>query len=145
MLHRYAVWHALRRLRRRAGGQHVIHGHAVTVQRHVRAAITLLDWLTAHGLDLATARPGDLDTWLASDHLTDHSEAGNFVRWARRQKQTSLDFAATGWDGPSSVIDTEARWQHARRLLHDDTVKPEDRVAGLLVLLYAQVPLRSAA
>jgi hypothetical protein len=26
----------------------------------------------------------------------------------------------------------------ARRLLHDDTLKPEDRLAGLLVLFYAQ-------
>ena len=140
LLHRYAIWHALRRLRRRAGGQHVTHGQAVTVQRHVRAAITLLDWLTARGLELATARQGDLDTWLTSDHATHHGEAGNFVRWARRQKLTSLDFAATRWDGPAGVIDTEARWHHARRLLHDDTVKPEDRVAGLLVLLYAQGP-----
>jgi hypothetical protein len=140
LLHRYALWHALRRLRRRAGGQHVTLGQAVTVQRHVRAAITLLDWLTARGLELATARQGDLDTWLTSDHATHNGEAGNFVRWARRQKLTSLDFAATRWDGPSSVIDTEARWHHARRLLHDDTVKPEDRVAGLLLLLYAQGP-----
>ena len=140
VLHRYAVWHALRRLRRRAGGKHVIHGQAATVQRHVRAAITLLDWLTAYRLDLATTRQGDLDTWLTSDHATHHGDAGNFVRRARRQKLTSLDFAATRWDGPSSVIDTEARWQHARRLLHDDTGKPEDRVAGLLVLLYAQGP-----
>jgi hypothetical protein len=38
------------------------------------------------------------------------------------------------------VIDTEARWEHARRLFHDESVKPEDRVAGLLVLLYAQWP-----
>jgi hypothetical protein len=38
------------------------------------------------------------------------------------------------------VIDTEARWEQARRLLHDSTLKPEDRVAGLLVLLYAQWP-----
>jgi hypothetical protein len=29
---------------------------------------------------------------------------------------------------------------HARRLLHDDTLKPGDRVAGLLILLYAQGP-----
>jgi len=140
LLHRYALWHALRRLRRRAGGQHVTVGQAATVQRHVRAAITLLDWLTARGLALATARQGDLDTWLTSDHATHHGEAGNFVRWARRQKLTSLDFAATRWDGPASVIDTEARWHHARRLLHDDTLKPEDRVAGLLLLLYAQGP-----
>jgi hypothetical protein len=60
------------------------------------------------------------------------------VRWARRNKLTSLDFAATKWDGPRRVIDSEARWAHARRLLNDDTLKPEDRVAGLLVLLYAQ-------
>src|SRR5260221_526754 len=80
------------------------------------------------------------DTWLTSDHATHLGEAGNFVRWARRQKLTSLDFAATRWDGPASVIDTEARWHHARRLLHDDTLKPEDRVAGLLLLLYAQGP-----
>ncbi len=140
LLHRYATWHALRRLRRRAGGQHITHGQAVTVQRHVRAAITLLDWLTARGLGLGTARQGDLDTWLTSDNVTHHGEAGNFVRWARRQKLTSLDFAATRWDGPSGIIDTEARWHHARRLLHDDTIKPGDRVAGLLVLLYAQGP-----
>jgi hypothetical protein len=65
---------------------------------------------------------------------------GHFVRWAKHQKLTRLDFPATRWDGPTRVIDTEARWEHARRLLHDDSLKPEDRVAGLLVLLYAQQP-----
>lgn len=140
LLHRYATWHALRRLRRRAAGQHITLGQAVTIQRHIRAAITLLDWLTARGLDLAAARQGDLDTWLVSDYATHRGEAGNFVRWARRQKLTSLDFAATRWDGPAGIIDTQARWRHARRLLHDNTIKPEDRVAGLLLLLYAQGP-----
>jgi hypothetical protein len=140
LLHRYAVWHALHRLRRRNNGSHATHGQAVVVQQHVRAAITLLDWLTAHGLELASAGQGDLDTWLTGEHATGRREAGQFVRWAKRQKLTRLDFAATKWDGPTGVIDTEARWQHARRLLHDDTIKPEDRVAGLLVLLYAQWP-----
>jgi hypothetical protein len=60
------------------------------------------------------------------------------VRWARRQKLTGLDLAASRWDGPTGLIDTEARWQQARRFLHDDTLNPEDRAAGLLVLLYAQ-------
>jgi len=36
------------------------------------------------------------------------------------------------------VIDTEARWEQARRLLHDESLKPEDRAAGLILLLYAQ-------
>ena len=62
------------------------------------------------------------------------------MRWAKRQKLTTLDFAATKWAGPNGDIDSEARWQQARRLLHDTSIKPEDRVAGLLVLLYAQWP-----
>jgi hypothetical protein len=42
---------------------------------------------------------------------------------------------ATKWGGTTRIIATEARWGHAYRLLHDNTLKPEDRVAGLLVLL----------
>lgn len=140
MLHHYGLWHATRRLRRRNNGAHATYGQARCVQRNLKAAITLLDWLTARGLDLATARQGDLDTWLTSGHPAGRREAGNFVRWAKAQKLTSLDFAATRWDGPSGIIDDESRWEQARRLLHDDTTKPEDRVAGLLVLLYAQTP-----
>jgi hypothetical protein len=102
--------------------------------------VTLLDWLAAHELTLATARQGDLETWLAGDEAVLRREAGHFVRWAKQQELTRLDFAATKWGGPTQVIDTEARLAQARWLLHDETVKPEDRVAGLLVLLYAQWP-----
>ena len=45
-------------------------------QRHVRAAITLLDWLTARDLTLATARQGDLDTWLTSEHAASAARPG---------------------------------------------------------------------
>ena len=44
---------------------------------------------------------------------------GDFVRWARRQKLTRLDFAAVKWGGPTGVIDTETRWEQARWLLHE--------------------------
>jgi hypothetical protein len=100
----------------------------------------LLDWLRARGLTLHTARQNDLESWLVSEHLTHRREAGHFVRWARKQKLTNLDFAAERWGGPSTVIDGETRWNQARWLLHDSTVKSEDRVAGLLVMLYAQWP-----
>lgn len=138
LLHRYALWHALHRLRRRNNGRHATHGQRVAVQRNIRAAITLLDWLADRGLDLTNARQDDLEQWQASARATARVDAGNFVRWARRNKLTGLDFAATKWDGPQRAIDSEARWAHARRLLHDEAIKAEDRVAGLLVLLYAQ-------
>jgi hypothetical protein len=138
LLHRYAVWHIVRRLRARLGGTHATSGQVVAAQRNIKAAIALLDWLTARHLTLDGARQGDLDAWLASAQATHRTDAGNFVRWARRHNLTRLDFAAVRWGGPSGVIDTEARWEQARRLIHDDSLKPEDRLAGLLVLLYAQ-------
>lgn len=140
LLRRYALWHILRRLRRRLNGTHATHNQLVTARQHVRAAITLLDWLAANDLTLAAADQGDLDTWLTSDDAIHRHEAGHFVRWANKQKLTSLELPAARWGGPTGVIDTEARWEQARRLLHDETIKPEDRVAGLLVLLYAQWP-----
>ncbi len=81
LLHRYATWHVLHRLRRRNNGKHATHGQATVVQQHVRSAITLLDWLTGHGLTLANAGQGDLDTWLSIDQATggarpDTSSAG---------------------------------------------------------------------
>ena len=140
LLHRYAVWHVIRRLRGRLGGTHATHGQVLAAQRIIKAAIALLDWLTAHDLTLAAARQGDLETWLASAQASHRTDAGNFVRWARKQKLTTMDFAAIRWGGPAGMIDTETRWEQARWLLHDDTLRPEDRVAGLLVLLYAQWP-----
>ena len=140
LLHAYAVWHLLRRLRARLGGADPTHGQAVVVQQHVRAAIKLLDWCTARDLTITTARQGDLDNWLSSDDASHRRQVGHFVRWAKKQKLTNLEFPAVKWYGPVAAIDTEGRWENARRLLHDDTVEHEDRVAGLLVLLYAQWP-----
>jgi hypothetical protein len=140
LLHRYAVWHVIRRLRGRLGTTYATHSQALAAQQNIKAAMALLDWLTARDLTLATARQGDLETWLSSSQATRRTDAGNFVRWAKKHHLTRLDFATVRWAGPSGVIDTETRWEQARWLLHDDTLKPEDRVAGLLVLLYAQYP-----
>jgi hypothetical protein len=140
LLHRYAIWHVVRRLRSRLGGARATYSQAVAARRNIKAATVLLDWLTARGLTLATARQADLEAWLSSEHETYRADAGNFIRWARKHKLTQLDAAAARWSGPSGVIDTETRWEQARWLLHDGTLRPEDRVAGLLVLLYAQWP-----
>jgi hypothetical protein len=140
LVHRYAIWHVVRRLRSRLGGAHATYSQAVAARRNIKAATVLLNWLTARGLTLATARQADLDAWLSSEHGTYRANAGDFIRWARKHKLTRLDSAAARWSGPSGVIDTESRWEQARWLLHDSTLKPEDRVAGLLVLLYAQWP-----
>jgi hypothetical protein len=96
LLHRYAVWHLLRRLPRRSSGE-TTYNQMACVRQHVRAAIVLLDWLTARGLTLATCGQGDLEVWITSPGTTHRREAGHFVRWASAQKLTSLEFPATKW------------------------------------------------
>jgi hypothetical protein len=96
--------------------------------------------LAASDLALDSARQPGLEAWLLDEHPAHRREVGHFLRWAKQNKLTSLEFAATRWDGPTRTIDIDDRWEQARRLLHDNALKPEDRVAGLLVLLYAQWP-----
>jgi hypothetical protein len=94
LLHRYAVWHVVRRLRGRLAGAQATHGQVLAAQRNIKAAIALLDWLTARDLTLASARQGDLEEWRAGAQPAHRTDAGDFVRWARRHKLTRLDFAA---------------------------------------------------
>jgi hypothetical protein len=134
----YAAWHHLRRLRGRLDGRPASRDQAKNVRDHVAAAAAFLDWLTAHGLTLAACTQADLDQWLAgtSSHLV---RSANFVRWAAARRHASgLTAPATRWTGPSGPLDQDRRWADARRLLHDGTYPPADRVAGLLILLYAQ-------
>lgn len=138
ILHRYAVWHLLRRLRRRNNGRATTHQQYGVVHQHVRAAVILLDWLASQQLTLPTCGQADLDRWLTSDQASHRYQAGHFVRWAASQRLTTLEFPATRWLGPTRTIDDDARWDAARLLLHDDTLGDRDRLAGLLVLLYAQ-------
>jgi hypothetical protein len=85
LLHHYAVWHLLGRLRRRITGADTTHDQLVGIHQHVKAAIAFLDWLTARNLTLADCRQSDLDAWITSDHASYRCESGHFIRWAKQQ------------------------------------------------------------
>jgi len=138
LLKRYAVWHLLRRLRRAHIGEVVTYNQATTVKARLRAALELLDWLAGRGVTLSSADQSHIDDWLAGQGATLRRDAGTFVRWAASHKLTGLELPATRWNGPTGTLDGEQRWEQARWLLRDDTIEAADRVAGLLVLLYAQ-------
>ncbi len=144
VLRRYATWHLLRRLRGRNNGRPVTREQQDVVQQQVRAAVALLDWLGSRDLALGTCGQADLDEWLSSAGASHRHHAGHFVRWAARQRLTAVSFPAVRWRGPVRALDDDARRDAARRLLHDETVNARDRLAGLLVLLYAQPVARVA-
>jgi hypothetical protein len=139
ILRGYAIWHHLRRLRARLGTEHATHLQALNVRCHVTAAANFLDWLTAQNLTLATCTQPDLERWAVNLEASYREETGNFIRWSLRHRHAHhLTFGAERWTGPRSTIDGEKRWDDARRLLHDQSLPTGDRVAGLLLLLYAQ-------
>jgi hypothetical protein len=139
LLHRYVVWHHLRRLRRRLGTAHASRLQALNVRSHATAAAGFLDWLTGQNLTLTDCAQPDLERWAASDDASYKEETSHFIRWAVQHRHaTGLTYGTVRWTGPRTTLDTEKRWADARRLLADDTITTSDRVAGLLLLLYAQ-------
>lgn len=138
LLHRYLIWYLLRRLRSRNNGQPVTRQQSKMIHRLARGTLAFLDWLDAHGLTLGTCQQADLDRWRTDQSAIYREETGRFVRWARAHKLTTGHLASVRWNGPAQLLDHQHRWDTARRLLHDNALKAEDRFAGLLVLLYAQ-------
>ncbi|MGW6922089.1 hypothetical protein ACWGA9_12545 [Streptomyces sp. NPDC054950] len=65
-------------------------------------------------------------------------ETGHFVRHSVQNRHAhGLTCGTVRWTGPQGAIDGEKRWADARRLLNDDRLPTTDRVAGLLLILYA--------
>jgi hypothetical protein len=151
VLHRYAVWHLLRKLRQRHRAAAAQHGRTPGtvpqttrrqddyVRQHVRAATAVFGLMREQGLTLASLTHPHLDRWAADRRFTDHQATGHFLRWAVASKHATRVKPSTPWPARrTGPYDTERRWASARRLLHDATLQLPDRVAGLLVLLYAQ-------
>ncbi len=140
LLHRYLTWHLLRRLRSRNNGRPTTRQQVLRIRAHRRAAEAFLDWLDTHNLTLTTFRQPDLDRWLTDPAGGYRYETATFIRWAHANKLTTAYLPARRWRGPVNPLNDDHRWATARKLLHDTTIEIEDRLAGLLLLLYAQGP-----
>ena len=128
-----------RRLCGRLGASHATHLQTATVRSHITAAVNFLDRLSSRGLALTAGTQPDLDQWKAGEDRSYRNQTGHFIRWATKNRMAKeLTFGAERWQGPVGPHDSEGRWDDARRLLHDATLTTADRVAGLLLLFYAQ-------
>jgi hypothetical protein len=94
ILHQYARWYLLRRLRSRLApasqpGEHdpqtrryATDRETANIRNRVRAAITVLDLAAESDLTLASITQADLDTWAAAAKFTYRDCTGTFIRWA---------------------------------------------------------------
>jgi hypothetical protein len=138
VLHRYTVWHLSVDCGNETTATPPPSNSSTRVRQRIYAAVAFLDWLAKHQLTLGSCQQSDLDQWLTDATTTHRGPPGHFIRWAHNNKLTRIRTGAHRWMGPTRPLDDQHRWNIARRLLHEDNLKPDDRLAGLFVLLYAQ-------
>jgi hypothetical protein len=131
----YAAWAVLGRLRRRVRDGGVVRTRHAKIR--IAAAVRFLAWLKARGGSLEDVRQPDVEAWLVSDPPSSY-DVRDFLGWAaERRLVRRLEVPALA-TRPGSSLDDEQRWSIVERFLHDDSLELTDRVAGCLVLLYAQ-------
>ncbi len=140
-LRSFATWHVLHRLRANPTGRPITPAACYRCRAELTAAARFLATLRRHGRDLANCRQADIDQ--ATSTPAARRGLSSFLRTAKRQRLLpDLRLPKPPPHQPRYFSDDEDRWTLARRLLHDETITASDRVAGLLVLLYAQPPAR---
>jgi hypothetical protein len=134
-LESFLTWEIERRLRRRA--EHDFYTSTSWAMDAVRSAARLLNWLEDHDRTLATVRQADIDLWLASGPPS-RRDARHLLVWATKRRLTTVTIPPPPSARLRAVVPTATTESVIHRLLNDDTLKVSDRVAGLLVMLYAQ-------
>jgi hypothetical protein len=104
-----------------------------------------LAWLASRGHQLGECTQHDLDSWFAAGPST-RQHALTFLSWARHQRilrgiELPVIHTEVGAPPPAPAV----RLAAIRRLLLDDALALEDRIAGCLVVLYGQQASRIAA
>lgn len=134
----FATWQHRRRLAAAIDNGTIRPASIRGARNQINTTIRFLDWLAARGRPLADCTQNDLDTWFARPVSTS-IQAVAFITWARTHQLCRPDLRVPVYQAP-----TPAGMPHAERvdiirhLLTDDTIPDADRIAGLLVALYAQ-------
>ena len=138
VLRRYATWQVLRRLRRADHGGTLTHGAISAGRGDIVTVARFLSWLHDRELDLADLTQPILESY-SDAHPAPARRLRPFLRWTHSTALTPrVGLPAPPRTLPRVTVSDEDRWARVETLLHDDTIRLYVRVAGLIILLYAQ-------
>jgi hypothetical protein len=144
VLRPFAHWIVLRRYRRKSRHTLLNFGELSHAKTELVSATAFLDWLTDRGHQLGECAQADIDAWLAGPG------AGHYIarRVARRatapKLMPRLEFPTGHRGGPTPPITQHHPGTLARRLLEDPSIPARERVAAILIAVYAQPLVRVA-
>jgi hypothetical protein len=137
LLNQYATWDVLRKLRDTAARGQLGPTRDTTARDKIRKAAEFLTWLTDRGRTAAQCTQADLDVWHA-EHRLARRTAQQFLRWCMRtgnMPRLAIPNISTRNPAP---LDQHRRVTLIRRAVTDEQIPAMDRVAAMLLLLYAQ-------
>lgn len=137
----YVAWHHHRRLARHLADGTLKPSAWGTARQQVRGAVDFLTWLRSRGTTLAGCDQHDLDEWFANGPTT-RIFVRRFITFAVQRRICPPLRVPVQQHGQPNALPDHERVALVRRLFTDDTLAIVDRVAGLLVLLYAQPAAR---
>lgn len=139
LIRTYVTWHHLAAIRRHNRGKAATANQISWIRTCVRGAVALLTWVRESGTTLGSCTQLQLDEYLTSGPRYRHT-ARHFLLWAsaRGHAGRNLIIPVTATKQHTPPTGEDERWATARRLLLENTIAVDRRVAGLLVLLYAQ-------
>jgi hypothetical protein len=143
IVHAFATWHVMRRLRRAAGDSRRPRTCTAHARNTINSAARFLTWLGGHGTALSACRQADIENWLATSPGAGYVR--EFLTWAASRKHCQPFDVPGPQRNDGTAITGSQRWDLAVRLLYDHSIEITDRVAGCLVLLYGQTMTRIAA
>jgi hypothetical protein len=137
VVHRFATWHELRRLRTKTERQQLTAATITTSRDRVTQAIGFLSWLDDRGDTLTACRQANIDAWFAENYHTRWATVA-FLRWAVRARVMPRHTITRRPPAPAVTIAQRDRLGLIQTLLKADDMPTRERIVGLIVLLYAQ-------
>ena len=141
----FATWHHLRRLRRDSTPGQSSDGSTRSAKQEITETIKFLTWLyETHHRNASTCRQQDVDEWLATGPTTRYHVRA-FFAWAKRSRINTAVQVQSRQTQSVPLLTQEQRLAWIKELLGGDVESFPYRVAGTLLLLYAQPLVKIAA
>ena len=138
IVRRFATWHVLLRLRSRAERKPITPAGRQFAGDQVRRATAFLSWLADRDLRPANCRQAEIDTWHAEHKQHERVAVRAFLLWCADTKLTRRFTLPSAQIRQASIITRARRVELLGQILTDTNTPLRSRVAGGLLLLYAQ-------
>ncbi|MET7389851.1 hypothetical protein ACFYPT_35900 [Streptomyces sp. NPDC005529] len=135
----FATWHVLPRLRERAGRSHITPSVRRFAAEQIKHATTFLRWLSTRDRSFPSCAQLDIDAWFAEN--TEHGRTclRGFLNWARLSGRCPRSLSIpTMKVSRRPALSEDQRLAALGQLLTDTDTPMRLRVAGVIVILYAQ-------